>query len=60
MQEFEAMGAQGLSTGLSMCAGAVDGAQIPIRAPPQNEHAYCHRKGWHSMVLQGTVDAGGH
>lgn len=42
--------------GFPMCIGAVDGSHIPIKAPTENPEDYYNRKGFHSIVLQGTVD----
>ena len=38
------------------CAGAVDGCHVPIVSPQQCPADYFNRKGWHSIILQGTVD----
>ena len=38
------------------CAGAVDGSHIPIVSPQECPADYYNRKGWHSIILQGTVD----
>ncbi len=38
------------------CVGAVDGSHIPIVSPHVCPADYYNRKGWHSNVLQGTVD----
>ena len=38
------------------CVGAIDGTHIPIEAPRENASDYHNRKGWHSIILQGTVD----
>lgn len=42
--------------GFSMCLGAIDGSHIPIRAPRDRQDDYYDRKGFHSIVLQGSVD----
>ena len=42
--------------GFPQCAGAVDGSHIPIISPQECPADYCNRKGWHSIILQGTVD----
>ena len=39
--------------GFPQCVGAVDGTHIPIISPNAD---YYNRKGWHSVILQGTVD----
>ena len=39
--------------GFPQCAGAVDGSIISPRECPAD---YYNRKGWHSIILQGTVD----
>ena len=38
------------------CVGAIDGSHIPILAPANNHTDYYNRKGWYSMLVQGTVD----
>ena len=38
------------------CGGVVDGTHIPIMAPHQFPADYFNRKGWHSILMQGTVD----
>ena len=40
------------------CVGAVDGTCIPIISPQECPADY-NRKGWHSIILQGTVDHAG-
>ena len=45
-----------LSRGFPQCAGAIDGTHIPVEAPAENASDYYNRKGWHSVILQGTVD----
>ena len=42
--------------GFPQCAGAVDGSHIPIMSPQECPADYYNRKGWHSIILQGTVD----
>ena len=42
--------------GFPQCVGAVDGCHIPIVSPPDCLADYCNQKGWHSIILQGTVD----
>ena len=42
--------------GFPQCAGAVDGSHIPIISPQECPADYYNRKGWHSIILQGTVD----
>lgn len=39
-----------------MCAGAIDGTDIPIIAPAVNHADYVNRKGYHSIVMQAVVD----
>lgn len=34
--------------------GAIDGTHIKIRAPKENTDVHIHRKGYHSIVLQGV------
>ena len=42
--------------GFPQCAGAVDGSHIPIISPQECPADYYTMKGWHSIILQGTVD----
>lgn len=42
--------------GFPICLGAIDGSHIPIMAPSVRHADYINRKGYHSIVLQGTVD----
>ncbi len=42
--------------GSPQCAGVVDGTHIPIVSPEYCPADYYNRKGWHSIILQGTVD----
>ena len=39
--------------------GALDGSHIPIKAPKDDPNEYVNRKSFHSIVLQGVVDANG-
>ena len=39
--------------------GAIDGSHIPIIAPHKNHRDFCNRKGYYSIILQGTVDSFG-
>ena len=41
--------------GFPNCIGAVDGCHIPIIAPREDYQDYYNRKGWYSIILQGTV-----
>lgn len=41
------------------CAGAVDGTHIPIASPRDCPADYYNRKGWHSIIMQGTVNSKG-
>ena len=45
--------------GFPQCVGAVDGSHIPIVSPHQCPADFYNRKGWHSIILQGTVDHAG-
>ena len=45
--------------GFPQCVGAVDGTHIPIISPQKCPADYYNRKGWHSIILQGTVDHAG-
>ena len=42
--------------GFPQCVGAVDGSHIPIICPQEYPADYYNRKGWHSIILQGTID----
>ena len=42
--------------GFPQCVGAVDGSHIPTISPQECPADYYNRKGWHSIILQGTVD----
>ncbi|XP_003389956.1 PREDICTED: protein ANTAGONIST OF LIKE HETEROCHROMATIN PROTEIN 1-like [Amphimedon queenslandica] len=42
--------------GFPQCVGAVDGTHIPIISPEDYPADYYNRKGWHSVLMQGTVD----
>ena len=42
--------------GFPQCAGAVDGTHIPVVSPKECPADYYNRKGWHSIIMQGTVD----
>ena len=41
--------------GFPQRAGAVDGTHIPILSPEEYPADYYNRKGWHSILMQGTV-----
>ena len=38
------------------CVGVIDGSHIPIVSPKYYPADYYNRKGWHSVLLQGTVN----
>ncbi len=46
--------------GFPQCAGVVDGTHIPIVSPQEYPADYFNRKGWHSILMQGTVNHLGH
>ena len=46
--------------GFPQCGGVIDGSHIPIISPQLCPADYYNRKGWHSLILQGTVDYRGH
>ena len=48
-----------MELGFPQCVGAVDGTHIPIISPQECPADYYNRKGWHSIILQGTVDHAG-
>ena len=41
------------------CAGVVDGTHIPIVSPQECPADFYNRKGWHSIIMQGTVNNSG-
>lgn len=43
--------------GIDKIIGAIDGTHILIHKPGADQHAYCTRKGTHSIILQGVVDS---
>ena len=43
--------------GFPQVVAGVDGCHIPIKAPQNNPEDYVNRKGFHSIILQGLVDA---
>lgn len=46
--------------GFPQCTGVVDGTHIPIVSPQEYPADYFNRKGWHSILMQGTVNHLGH
>ena len=46
--------------GFPQCVGVVDGTHIPIVSPVECPADYYNRKGWHSIIMQGTVNHLGH
>jgi len=42
--------------GIPQCVGAIDGSYIAILKHPQYQSDFHNRKGWHSIILQATVD----
>ncbi|XP_030749427.1 putative nuclease HARBI1 [Sitophilus oryzae] len=44
------------SRGFPGVLGAIDGCHIPIKQTEGNEHDFYNRKGFHSIILQGTCD----
>ena len=46
--------------GFPQCVGVVDGTHIPIMSPVECPADYYNRKGFHSIIMQGTVNHLGH
>ncbi|KAF2893363.1 hypothetical protein ILUMI_12810 [Ignelater luminosus] len=42
--------------GIDHVIGVIDGSDIEIPKPSENQTAYINRKGYHSLLLQGIVD----
>ena len=42
--------------GFPQSGGEVDGSHIPIISPQECPANYYNLKGWHSVILQGTLD----
>lgn len=40
-----------------MCAGAIDGTHVPIKASSENHMYYVNRKSYHSIIMQALVDS---
>ena len=40
-----------------MCVGAIDGTNVPIKAPSQNHTDYVNRKPYHSIIMPAWVDS---
>jgi len=43
--------------GFPMCAGAIDGPHVPIKASSENHMDYVNRKSYHSIIMQALVDS---
>ena len=43
--------------GFPMCVGAIDGTNVPIKAPSQNHTDYEDRKPYHSIIMPALVDS---
>ena len=43
--------------GFPQVVGCLDGCHIPVKAPESHPEDYVNRKGFHSLILQGLVDA---
>ena len=46
--------------GFPQCAGVVDGTHVPIVSPVEYPADYYNPKGFHSILMQGTVNHLGH
>lgn len=46
--------------GFPQCVGVVDGTHIPVMSPVECPADYYNCKGFHSIIMQGTVNHLGH
>ena len=43
--------------GFPMCVGAIDGTNVPIKAPSQNHTDYVNRKPYYCIIMPALVDS---